>query len=190
MFTTGNHIYLYIPAAFYAAAGIVYFLKKRNAAMAIVIAGSAVSDMNFGFFASMNDMRLQNWMAENMSGHWLLTWWLPLLLAGAGGTGGTIELSYLNSVSLGGYHLQLDMMKPRQGMEKLGHRAVHTEEETCNKSEVYHIKKEEVKKEPGSKLFLLAIRDPGLYVILTGFAFILLTMTWYYILFFRYRNNR
>ncbi len=268
-----------------------------GAGVVLFITGSVISDMNFSFFASMNDMPLQEWVARNMTDNWLITWWLPLLLVDlallalntlvctierirvliprfreersfkvfhalmpslvhvfflvimAGhlmtftlgswqriplvqgeeisigtdknpflvesihheyypgksnlsnrikqthvllkGSDKNIDISYLNSVSYGGYHLQLDMEKARKREQKLGHRDVHGGgEETCNKSEVYHVHKEKIRKTPERKLYVLAIRDPGLYTILTGFVFILVMMTWYFIFFFRYRNNQ
>jgi hypothetical protein len=80
------------------------------------------------------------------------------------------------------------MVKQKPG---IAHQERHTQiiddKETCNKSETYRSR--ERKREKAQTVYLLAISDPGLPVILTAFTLILVIMTWYFVEVLRKRNN-
>lgn len=91
-----------------------------------------------------------------------------------------LPLSFLDSVSYHGYRLQLDMVKHRkEKMAEAPARPGIVDSEICNKAETF--RSVERKREPAQKLLILAIKDPGLPVILAAFACILVIMTWYFI---------
>lgn len=96
------------------------------------------------------------------------------------GSGGKILLSYLDSIRYHGYRLHLDMEKKKTLRNpESRHAQVVDSKETCNKSETF--RSEDRKRESSQKIYLLAIADPGLPVILTAFSLILIIMTWYFI---------
>jgi hypothetical protein len=102
--------------------------------------------------------------------------------------GEEIRVSYLDSIRYHGYRLQLDMVKQKPGsahMER--HAQVVDDTETCNKSETYRSR--EKTREKSQTVYLLAISDPGLPVILTAFTLILVIMTWYFVEVPRKRNG-
>lgn len=98
----------------------------------------------------------------------------------AGEDGAKMRLSYLDDIRYGGYRLHLDMVKEKV---RFTHRDLHVQAsedgETCNRAEMYRSR--ERKREPSQRIFLLAIADPGLPVILTAFSLILIIMTWYFV---------
>lgn len=67
------------------------------------------------------------------------------------------------------------------------HAQVIDDKETCNKSETYRSR--ERMRDKAQTVYLLAIFDPGLPVILTAFTLILVIMTWYFVEVLRKRNN-
>ena len=95
-------------------------------------------------------------------------------------SGGDIRLSYLDSIRYHGYRLHLDMMKQKPGSaHQERHAQIIDDKETCNKLETYRSR--ERKREKAQTVFLLAISDPGLPVILTAFTLILIIMIWYFV---------
>ena len=91
-----------------------------------------------------------------------------------------IPLSFLDSVSYHGYRLQLDMVKhKKEQIVEAAARPKIVDSEICNKAETF--RSVQRKREPAQKLLILAIKDPGLPVILAAFALILVIMTWYFI---------
>ncbi len=100
--------------------------------------------------------------------------------------GESLELSFLNHLACKGYHLHLDMEKKRKNKQKKQNILQEQKKETCNKEDVYHLKRDHKKK--SRKLLLLVIDDPGLYIIISGFVMILILMSWYFIE-IRKRNN-
>ena len=102
--------------------------------------------------------------------------------------GKDIQISYLDSIRYHGYRLHLDMMKQKPGsIHQERHVQTVDDKETCNKSETYRSR--ERKRDKAQTVFLLAIFDPGLPVILTAFTLILVIMTWYFVEVLRKRNN-
>lgn len=103
--------------------------------------------------------------------------------------GPVLSVSYLEPVRYHGYWLQLDMIKEKK--EKIIAPAVKPkieDSEICNKAETFRSVRP--KRDRGQKLFLLAIRDPGLPVILAAFTLILIIMAWYFISLTITRNGR
>lgn len=102
--------------------------------------------------------------------------------------GKDIRVSYLDSIRYHGYRLQLDMVKQKPGSAHLErHAQIIDDTETCNKAETYRSR--ERRREKSQAVYLLAISDPGLPVILTAFTLILILMTWYFIEMLRKRNG-
>lgn len=99
-----------------------------------------------------------------------------------------ITVSFLHPAVLGSYHLHLDMVKKRRSGSDNKQKPVETElaGESCNKEQVYKVTPDTDKQ----KLFLLVIRDPGIYLIMTGFVFILSLMTWYFVELSRAGDNK
>lgn len=102
--------------------------------------------------------------------------------------GKSITMSYLDSIGYHGYQLHLDMIKDKRTVDqgKLQN-AIPDSALTCNKSDLFSMKNKP--REGRKKLFLLAIYDPGLPVIITAFSLILAVMTWYFIEILRKRNS-
>ena len=42
--------------------------------------GMLYSAMNYGFFYQLNEIRIQDWLLQNLIPHLAITWWLPFLL--------------------------------------------------------------------------------------------------------------
>lgn len=95
-------------------------------------------------------------------------------------SGGELRLSYLDDIRYGDYRLHLDMVKKKTpGNHENRHAQMADSKETCNRSETF--RSGERKREPAQEIYLLAITDPGLPVILTAFSLILILMIWYFI---------
>ncbi len=104
------------------------------------------------------------------------------------GAGDEIRLSYLDSIKYHGYRLHLDMVKKKTpGNHENRHAQMADSKETCNRSETFRSGKRT--REPAQELYLLAIADPGLPVILASFSLILVIMTWYFIESMRRRDR-
>ena len=102
--------------------------------------------------------------------------------------GNIFQVSFLNYLSLKGYHLHLDMNKKRQkGKDKKKPGSDINEPETCNKAHIFHVTKRQERKT--RKLFLLVTDDPGLYIIITSFVLILILMLWYFIEYSRKKSK-
>jgi len=101
---------------------------------------------------------------------------------------GTVELSYLNRVQFMGYDLHLDMQKMRKKdilKEEKNVMLVPEDQENCNRAAVYNLKNTSRQR----KHYLLAVSDPGLPVIVTGFSILLALMLWYFIEAFRKKGG-
>lgn len=104
------------------------------------------------------------------------------------GGSGEIRLSYLDSIRYGAHRLHLDMVKKKNpGDHENRHAQMADSKETCNRSETF--RSGERKREPAQEIYLLAITDPGLPVILASFSLILVIMTWYFIESMRRRDR-
>jgi len=92
-------------------------------------------------------------------------------------SGKHFNIEYLRPVSINGRHVYLDMIKKRHETEKEKISVFQPDDENCNKARVYHSAKNQ---ENEQKLFLLTVRDPGLYPICIGLFAILILMIWYF----------
>jgi hypothetical protein len=92
--------------------------------------------------------------------------------------GAEIYLKYLEPASYGPYRLMLDMVKDRKRdiPSAQYEPRMSQERESCNKEHIYN-----TDRQGEQKLFLLAIKDQGLGLVITGFIFILAIMVWYFI---------
>ncbi|MCU0822798.1 MAG: hypothetical protein MUC95_10080 [Spirochaetes bacterium] len=98
------------------------------------------------------------------------------------GDGKEIEVSFLNHVKYGDYYLHLELVRNDswRDLKKPGKRIGGTiDEDTCNKAPIYHIAKP-VEKDKERELIIVAIKDPGLPLVIFGFTAILILMVWYY----------
>ncbi len=77
MFTTGNHIYLYMPVVLYFLAAILYFVEKRNTGFAIVIGGFVIHTLYLTGRGWLGTVFIPNPIVE---GPFLLPWCLVLIL--------------------------------------------------------------------------------------------------------------
>jgi len=104
--------------------------------------------------------------------------------------GAPFSMKYLDSVGYHGYTLHLDMFKERKNMMeelKQNKTVIPESARTCYKSDLFNTKNKPAEKQ--KKLYLLAISDPGLPVILTAFTLILVIMSWYFIEVLRKRDK-
>jgi len=96
--------------------------------------------------------------------------------------GEKVKISYLEPVSYHGYHLIPEKKKKKKKCCEGGEKKAEPEIEikNCNTSIIYHVAKKSDKK--GKEGFiLLAVYDPGLYIIIIAFFLILVLMLWYYV---------
>ena len=87
----------------------------------------------------------------------------------------TVPLEFLHSISMNGALLQLDMQKRKKSGAPI---AQNPADETCNKEHNYHYA--ELLKETRPQLYIIATRDPGLFILIPGFALVILVMGWYF----------
>ncbi len=92
----------------------------------------------------------------------------------ANSTDEAIELKYLHPVRIEGHFLFLDKAKQKKTSAPM-EIAPTEDDETCNKAADF------VKKNR-SKQLLLAVKDPGFYIIISGLVLILCLMTWYFLI--------
>ena len=91
----------------------------------------------------------------------------------ADGAGRETELKYMHPVVMDGHFLFLDKAKGKKTGAPVEN-ALAEADETCNKASDF------VKKSR-SRQMLLAVKDPGFYVIISGLTLILCLMTWYFL---------
>lgn len=87
----------------------------------------------------------------------------------------TVPVEFLRSVSVNGALLQLDMEKKKKSGKPI---VQNPADENCNKANNYHYA--QLLEETRPQLFIVATRDPGLFVLLPGFALVILVMGWYF----------
>lgn len=87
----------------------------------------------------------------------------------------TVPLEFLHSISMNGALLQLDMQKRKMSGAPI---TQNPADETCNKEHNYHYA--ELLKETRPQLYIIATRDPGLFILIPGFALVILVMGWYF----------
>ncbi len=86
---------------------------------------------------------------------------------------GTLE--FMRPLYHGGYILQLDMERKKKAEMAVMKKA---DPETCNRAGHFHFS--ETKQAVPPRLYIAATRDPGLYVLIPGFAAVILLMGWYF----------
>ncbi|MCU0846187.1 MAG: hypothetical protein MUC76_14855 [Spirochaetes bacterium] len=87
----------------------------------------------------------------------------------------TVPVEFLRSVSINGALLQLDMEKKKKSGKPI---VQNPADENCNKENNYNYAK--LLEETRPQLFIVATRDPGLFILIPGFALVILTMGWYF----------
>ena len=92
-----------------------------------------------------------------------------------GGVETTVPVKFLRSVSVNGALLQLDMEKKKKSGKPI---VQNPADENCNKEHNYHYAK--LLEETRPQLFIVATRDPGLFVLIPGFVLVILVMGWYF----------
>jgi hypothetical protein len=87
----------------------------------------------------------------------------------------TAPVEFLRSVSVNGALLQLDMEKKKKSGKPI---VQNPADENCNKENNYNYAKLLAETRP--QLFIVATRDPGLFILIPGFALVILVMGWYF----------
>ncbi len=67
-------------------------------ASGILVIGSYYTNAHFSFFRTLNETRIQDWLAQYLLSHFHLTWWLPLLFVAMGLLGMNIFICTTNRI--------------------------------------------------------------------------------------------
>ena len=84
-----------------------------------------------------------------------------------------VAVRFLEPLLVNGALIQLDMKKIKKDQM-----VVPIDDETCNREKDYHYKEKNSSVIP--QLYLISTYDPGLWVLLPGFALIIMFMGWYF----------
>ncbi len=90
-----------------------------------------------------------------------------------------VVMTYMKPLTYNRFHLLLDLEKKRKKdiLKTQANIEQQKTDETCNKAPIYHTQK----RDENRKLMLLAVSDPGLYVLVIGFTVMLAVMIVYFI---------
>jgi len=84
-----------------------------------------------------------------------------------------VEVKFLEPLFVNGALIQLDMKKIKKDQM-----VVPIDDETCNREKDFHYKEKNSSVLP--QLYLISTYDPGLWILLPGFALIIMVMGWYF----------